>query len=164
MSYVEGLPAVLEGMGRLVCLRECTKEWHICPELAEFWFLYLGSACHIIGIYQSAISAFLEAHCLHKASNHPVTLKFLCYFYLQHPPSCKHFDHWDSECLLSLLESWALASSLTTFKLAWKTATLLGPLTAKHCYDLTLLHFENQQLFLQCHATIFIPISGGKTD
>ena len=86
------------------------------------------------------------------------------HFYLQHPPSCKHFDPWDVEHLLSLLESWAPASSLTTFKLAWKTATLLALVTAKHCSDLTLLCINNQHLFLQCNAAIFIPMSGGKTD
>ena len=66
--------------------------------------------------------------------------------------------------MLSLLESWAPASSLTTFKLAWKTATLLASVTAKHCSDLTLLCIDNQHLFLQCNAAIFIPMSGGKTD
>ena len=66
--------------------------------------------------------------------------------------------------MLSLLESWAPDSSLTTFKLAWKTATLLALVTVKHCSDLTLLCIDNQQLFLQCHAAIFIPLSRGKTD
>ena len=66
--------------------------------------------------------------------------------------------------MLSLLESWAPSSSLTTFKLAWKTATLLALVTAKHCSDLTLLCIDNQHLFLQHHAAIFIPMSGGKTD
>ena len=86
------------------------------------------------------------------------------HFYLQHPPSHKCFDPWDVEQLLSLLESWAPASSLTSFKLAWKTATLLALVTAKHCSDLTLLCVDNQHLFLQCNAAIFIPWSGGKTD
>ena len=85
------------------------------------------------------------------------------HFYLWHHPSHKHFDPWDAEHL-SLLESWAPASSFTTFKLAWKTATLLALVTVKHCSDLTLLCIDNQHLFLQCHAAIFIPISGGKTD
>ena len=66
--------------------------------------------------------------------------------------------------MLSLLESWALASSLTTFRPAWKTATLLALVTAKCCSDLTLLCIDNQYLFLQHHAAIFIPLSGGKTD
>ena len=66
--------------------------------------------------------------------------------------------------MLSLLESWALASSLTTFKLASKIATLLGVVTAKHCSDLTLLCIDNQHLFLQHHAAIFIAIFGVKTD
>ena len=86
------------------------------------------------------------------------------HFYLQCPLSYKCFEPWDVECLLSLLESWALVSSLTTFKLAWKTAILLALVTAKCCYDLTLLCVDNQDLFLQHHAAIFIPICGGKTD
>ena len=53
---------------------------------------------------------------------------------------------------------------LTTFKLAWKTATLLALVTMKHCSDLTLLCIDNQHLFLQHNASIFIPLSGGKTD
>ena len=62
------------------------------------------------------------------------------------------------------MESWAPASSLATLKLAWKTVTLLALVTAKHCSDLTLLYIDNQHLFLQCNAAIFIPMSGGKTD
>ena len=84
-------------------------------------------------------------------------------FYLQHPPSCKCFDPLNLE-LLFLLESWALASSLTTFTLAWKTATLLALVTAKQCSDLALLCIDNQHLFLQHHAAIFIPVSSGKMD
>ena len=85
-------------------------------------------------------------------------------FYLQCLPSCKCFDPWDVELLLSLLESWAPASSLTTFKLDWKTATLLALITEKHCSDLTFLCDDNQYLFLQHHAAIFIPVSGGRMD
>ena len=124
----------------------------------------MGLAWDTIGIYHSAISAFLEPHRIHKASNHPVISKLMHHFYLQHPPSRKRFDPWDVEHLLSLLESWAPASSLTTFKLAWKTATLLALVTAKHCSDLTLLCVDNQHLFLHHHAAIFVPLSGGKTD
>ena len=64
--------------------------------------------------------------------------------------------------MLSLLESWAPASSLTTFKLAQKTATLLALVTVKHCSHLTLLCIDNQHLSLQHNAAIFIPMSGGK--
>ena len=46
---------------------------------------------------------------------------------------------------------------LTTFKLSWKTVTLLAFVTVKHCID-------NQHLFLQHHAVHFISMSGGKTD
>ena len=88
----------------------------------------------------------------------------MCHFYLQCPPSRKCFDPWDVEWLLSLLESWAPASSLTTFMLAWKTATLLALVTVKCCSDLTLLCIDNQHLFLQHNAAIFIPMSFGKTD
>ena len=88
----------------------------------------------------------------------------MCHFYLQCHTSHKHFDPWDIECLLSFLESLGPASFLTTFKLAWKTATLLVLVTAKHCSYLTLLFIDNQHHFLQYHAAIFIPISGGKTD
>ena len=123
----------------------------------------MGLAWHTIGIYCSAISAFLEPHQSHKASNHPVILKLMHHFYLQHPPSCKWFEPWDVEHLLSLMERWAFASSLTTFMLAWKTATLFALVIAKHCSDLTLLCFDNQHLFLQHNVAIFIPMSGGKT-
>ena len=124
----------------------------------------MGLVWYTLGIYCSAISAFLEPHCIHKASNHPVILKVMHHFHLQHPPSRKWFDPWDVECLLSLLESWAPTSSLTTFKLAWKTATLLALVTAKYCSDLTLLCADNQHLFLLHNAAIFVPLSGGKTD
>ena len=50
------------------------------------------------------------------------------------------------------------------FKLAWKTATLLALVTAKHFSDLTLLCIDNQHLFLHHHTAIFIPASGGKMD
>ena len=109
----------------------------------------------MIGIYNSAISAFLEPHCLHKASNHPVISKLMHHFYIQNPPSCKHFDPWDVERLLSLLESWAPASSLTIFKLAWKTATLLALVTTKCYSDLTLLCTDNQHFFLKHLAAFF---------
>ena len=79
------------------------------PILANFLLhlFQVSLAWHTIDIYHSAISAFLEPHWLHKASTHPVTSKLMHHFYLQHPPSCKWFDPWDVECLLSLLESWA---------------------------------------------------------
>ena len=121
-------------------------------------------AWHTIGTCCCAVYAFLESHLLHKASNHPVISKLMHHFYLQHPPSGKCFDPWDVECLLFLLERWEPASSLTTFKLPWKTATILGLVTVKHCSALTLLCIDNQHLFLQHHAAILIPMSGGKTD
>ena len=66
-------------------------------------------------------------------------------------------------CYLCLRVRYLLLLSLL-FKLAWKTATLLALVTAVCCSDLTLLCIDNQHLFLQHHAAIFIPISGGKTD
>ena len=157
--YVKGLPAVLEGMGRLVCLRGCTKNAISAPKLADvFGYLYrIGLAWCTIGIYHSAISAFLEPHHLHKALHQPVISKVMHHFYLQCPPPHDHFYHWDVEYLLCLLEGLALASSLTTFKLVWKTATLLACVTAKHCSDLHLLCIDNQHLFLQHHPAISFP-------
>ena len=105
--------------------QQCWKEWAgwcaqqglpnnaiSAPKLANFLLhlFQVGLAWHTIGIYHSAISAFLEPHWLHKASNHPVISKLMRHFYLQHPPSHKCFDPWDVEHLLSLLESWAPAS------------------------------------------------------
>ena len=89
------------------------------PKLADFLFYLfrVALAWHTIGVYHFAISVFLEPHHLHKVLNHPVISKLIHHFYLQHPPSQKCFDPWDVECLLCLLESWALAS-FTTFKLA----------------------------------------------
>ena len=57
-----------------------------------------------------------------------------------------------------------MAFSLTNFKLAWKMATLLALITAKHCSYLILLCIENWHPFFQCHATVFIPAFHGKTD
>ena len=159
--------------------QQCWREWAgwcaqqglpnnglFAPKLANFLLhlFQVGLAWHTIVIFRSAISAFLEPHCIHKASNHPVISKLMRHFYLQHPPSRKWFDPWDVEHLLSLMESWAPTSSLTTFRLAWKTATLLALVTAKHCSDLTLLCVDSHHLFLQCHAAIFVSLSGGKTD
>ena len=105
----------------------------------------------MIGIYHSANSTFLEPHCLHKASSHPVISKLMHHFYLQHPPSGKLFDPLDVEHLLSF---WGIGHQIlhTTFKLVWKTATLLALVTAKHCSDLTLLCIDNQLLFFSIHV------------
>ena len=96
------------------------------PKLADvlFHLFRVGLAWHIIGIYHSAISAFLEPHHLHKASSDLVISKLMCHFYVQHHPSHKCFDPWDVEHLLSFLGSWVPASSFTTSKLAWMTDTL----------------------------------------
>ena len=86
----------------------------------------------------------------------------MCHFYLKHPPH-KCFDPWDVEYLLSLCESWA-TPSLTNYKLAWKTVSLLALVTARHCSDLTLLSSDNQHQFLQYHAAVFNSVSGGRMD
>ena len=131
-SFVCQAVAEATGMSMSKVYQQCWKEWAgwcarqgssnnaiSAPKLANFLLLLfqVGLAWHTIGIYHSAISAFLEPHGIHKASNHPVILKLMHHFFLQCPPSHKHFDLWDVELLLSLLESWAPASSLTTFKL-----------------------------------------------
>ena len=123
--YNEGLPAMLEGMGRLVCSRQCTIS---ASKLVEFLvhLFRVGLALHKIHIYHSTISTFLEHLCYHKASNHPIISKLMHCFYLKYLHSHKCFDPWDVKHLLSLLESWLPASSLTNFKLAWKTAILFS--------------------------------------
>ena len=63
MSYGKGLSAVLEGIGMLVCLTGCTKQYHISPKLANFLvhLFQVGLAWYAIDIYYSAISAFFGA-------------------------------------------------------------------------------------------------------
>ena len=114
----------------------------------------------MICIYCSAISALLKPHCLHKASNHPIISKLMHHFCLQHPP--KNVLILGLLNICSLFEIWAPDSTLTTFQLAWKTATLLALVIPKYCSGLTLLCIDNQHLFQQHHAAIFFPISGGK--
>ena len=152
--YMKGLPAVLEGMGQLVCLTGCTKQCPLCPYTSKFFVTFVSGGTGVV--YDRYISfcyfCFFGASLHSKASNHPVISKLIHHFYLQCPSSHKCFDPWDVEHLLSLLESWVPTSALTTFKLAWKTATLLALVTAKHCSDLTLLCIDNQHLFclVQC--------------
>ena len=114
-------------------------------------------AWHTVGTYHSAISAFLEPHCHQKASNNPIISKLVHHFLLAVPPSHKCFDPWDVRCFLYLLYIWISASSLTNFTVPWKMATLLVVITVRFCSDLTLLHIDNQYLFLQHHTAIFVP-------
>ena len=65
------------------------------------------------------------------------------YFYLQQPPSYKHFNPWNVICLLSLLESWALISSCNNLKLPWKMATIFALVIATFHSDLTFLSIDN---------------------
>ena len=83
----------------------------------------------------------------------------MCDFIYTFPPSCKWFDTWDVKHLLSLLEGWALGSSLTNFKLVLKMASFSAFVTVKKS-GLTLLCTDNQYLFHQCNGAIFIPASG----
>ena len=103
-------------------------------------------------------------HCHHKVSDHPVISKLICDFYLQCPSSHKQFNPLHVKHLLSLLKSWAPASSLTYLRLAWKTAALLALVTAKHFSNLILLGLDNQHLFLQHHAASFVPTCNSKMD
>ena len=59
----------------------------------------------------------------------------------------------------------APASSLSNFKLTWKMATLFALVTAKHCFDLTLLCSDNQHLFFfSVMLFFFIAASGDMTN
>ena len=86
------------------------------------------------------------------------------HFYFQHHPICKHVNPWVVECLLLLLETWTLTFSLTNFKLAGRTYTLLILVMETHCSHLPLLCICGQYLSLQHYAPIFVTVSGGKTD
>ena len=99
-----------------------------------------------------------------EASSHPIISKVMCYSSLQWPHTFKTFDPWGMECVLILLQIWVATFFITNCKPAWKTASLLACVTAKYCSYLTLLHTDNQYLFLQCHAAIFVPVSDVKMD
>ena len=53
--------------------------------------------------------------------------------------------------------------SITDFKLAWETATLLACVTNKYL-DSTLQHIENQHPYIQHNTAIFVPASGAEID
>ena len=101
---------ILDGVSGMV--------YHTMPFLPINYLVFLvhlfraGLAWCTIGIYHSAISAFLEPH-----PNHLIISKLMHHFYLPCPPSCKQFDPWDIKNSLFLSERWALASSLTTLNL-----------------------------------------------
>ena len=86
--------------------------------------------------------------------------RLMHHFYLQHPLSHKHFNLSDVECLLFLLELDS-SSFLPILKLLVRPLALV---TAKFCSDLTLSCIDNQQLFLQHHAAIFVLASDNKMD
>ena len=91
--YSKGLPAVLERIGWLVCLRGYSKQCHFYKIR---WFLVnlfrVGLDWHTIDIYHYSISAFLRPHHYHhhhhhhhKASNHHIISELMCHFYSYHP-------------------------------------------------------------------------------
>ena len=106
----------------------------------------------------------MEPHCHHSALNYPIISKFMHTFFLQCPPSHKQFDPMDVKQVLFFFESWAPASSLLILNWLGKTATLLALVTTRFCSDLTLLHVDNQDPFLQYNTAIFVSASGGKID
>ena len=135
--YNKCLPALLERMGQLVCQEGVPDKSSCAPKLTDYLvhLFMVGLVGKTIGIYHSAIS---EPHCHYKTSNHLIISKLTHQFYLQYTPSHNWFDYrlsdvcypcwlimvcqmfiilvgwsWYIICLLSLLESWALASSLT---------------------------------------------------
>ena len=84
-------------------------------------------------------------------------------FYVQCPPCHKCFDPWDVDhfCLCWRVGHWLLLSLHLNLL---GRLLLFEHISAKHCSDITLLCIDNQHLFLQHHAAISIPISGGKMD
>ena len=146
--YNEGLSAILERMGRFVCSSGLPNNAMSAPKLANFLVHFSGLAWFVIQwvFIILLFQLFWEAHHHHKASNHHISSKLMHHFYLEYLPSHKHLNPWDVE-QLSLLDSWALVSSLTNFILSWMIATLLALITAKQCSDLTFLCIDNQHLF-----------------
>ena len=102
------------------------------PGLAHTWYISFCYFCYLFG----------ASSWLHKASNHPVISKLKHHFYVYSILLLVNvlILAMLNVCYL-LLEIWAPASSLTTFKLAWKTATLLVLVTAKHCSDLSVVMY-----------------------
>ena len=153
--------------------QQCWKEWagwcakHSAPnnaiaahKLANFslHLFQVGLAWHTIGIYRSAISAFLETHCLHKASYHPVISKLMHHFYLQCPPFCKCFDAWDVEHLLSLLESWhplLISLPLTLLEDCYSVRTCY----CKGLFWFNFICIDNQHLFFLGHLPLRFVLS-----
>ena len=132
--YVKCLPAVLEGMGKLVYSRGCAIQCHMCSKLVNFWFIYLGLAWPGIQLVFIVLlfSALSEPHHLHKAFNHPViSMLFIIFIY--------RILLLMNVLILGMLSicclCWRVGHQplLTTFELAWKTATLLALITGKHC-------------------------------
>ena len=103
-----------------------------------FWFINLGFAWHGVPLVFIILLflLFLEPNYLHKASNHPVISKLKHNFYLQHPPSHKHFDPWDVECFSVF--GGELGTGFFSHYLLGETATLLALVTTNHCSDLTM--------------------------
>ena len=89
--YVKGLPTVLEGMGRSMCLTGCTKQCHVFLQISKIFGVFISGWPDLAYncVYHFAISTFLEPHHLCEVSNHPVISKLMHHFYLQCPPSCK---------------------------------------------------------------------------
>ena len=92
-----------------------------------------------------------------KGSNYPIISKLTHHFCLNHLFSWQQCDRWYVKNLLSLLESWDLASCLTDFILTSKRATLLALVMGICCTKLTLLCIVNQHFLLQHNAvTLFL--------
>ena len=72
---------------------------------------------HNIGIYHSAISAFMKLHHIHKTLNHPVISMLMHHFYLQCPPTHEHLVHAYAAFTV-FVKKLIPASSITDFKLS----------------------------------------------
>ena len=134
----KSLAAMFGSMGLAGVFKGFTIHCHFCPRISWYFASFLGLGWLCIKLPYVSYFSFLELHCFHKSRGHAIISRLMHHFYLQHPSTCKCFDPCDIDHSLSLLESWAPASSITNFKLAWKTAALLPHVSAK-CSDLALL-------------------------
>ena len=90
----------------------------------------------------------LEPHYHHKASSHLIISKLMHHFFIYSIPL--HIRSLICEMLnvyYPFLESLALASSCSSFKLVCKMATILALVTANTLFWLSLLCTDNQHLF-----------------
>ena len=77
-TYCKGLPAMLEGMGRLMCLKGCSKQCQSASKIAVFSFVWLLlESLDKPLVLPFHYFSFLASHHHHKVSHHSIILKLM---------------------------------------------------------------------------------------